>query len=75
MSTERPFTSCAEWPADTFTASDGSHVSTDTHHTAEEADAVCRMLARDGFGGRGVRPLRTWVDGPGVAPPSKETAQ
>jgi hypothetical protein len=56
------YRSFAEWPAETFTAADGSHVSTDDHFTEDAAKAVCGMLMRYGFGGNGPRPLRTWVE-------------
>ena len=56
------YRSCAEWPADVYTSSDGSHVSTDTHDTEEGAHAVCQMLLRHGFGGNGPKPIRTWVE-------------
>ncbi len=67
MSHQSGYRSFAEWPADTFTAEDGSHVSTDDHHTEEEAQSVCRMLLRHGFGGNGPRPVRVWVE---VFPPN-----
>lgn len=55
--------SFAEWPADTYTAPDGSHVSTDKHDSAHAALAVCGRLEREGYGGNGlVFPLRTWIE-------------
>jgi len=56
------YKSCAEWPPETFTAMDGTHVSTDTHDTEEAARGVCNMLARHGFGGNGPKPVRVWVE-------------
>lgn len=42
--------------------SDSIRVSRDTHRTKEQAEAVCRMLNKDGFGGEGVSfPLSTEV--------------
>jgi hypothetical protein len=61
---DEPFKSCAEWPPHVFTAADGSHVSIDHHHSEEQAAEVCRMLRKNGFGGNGPRPVRTWVEGP-----------
>ncbi len=58
----RIYRSFAEWPAETFTAADGSHVSTDEHDTMEEAESVCCMLKRHGFGGNGPHPIRTWAE-------------
>lgn len=35
----------------------------DFHETEEQAKAVCKMLERDGFGGKGVIfPIKTWVE-------------
>lgn len=56
------FKSCAEWPPEVFTDADGGHISTDLHHTEEEAASVARMLMRHGFGGNGRKPLRTWSE-------------
>jgi hypothetical protein len=54
----------AVWPAGTITAGgtdlDGS---SDEHDTFDQAEAVCDMLNRDGFGGEGkIFPLRTYVE-------------
>lgn len=54
--------SFAEWPAEVYTDAHGAHVSTDDHHSEEEAQSVCRMLMRHGFGGNGRRPVRVWVE-------------
>jgi hypothetical protein len=44
----------AQWP-------DGT-ISDDTHESEEYAQAVCRLLERNGFGGDGIDfPVRTWV--------------
>jgi len=38
-------------------------ISEDTHDTKEQAEAVCRLLERDGFGGNGkFFPIRTWTE-------------
>jgi hypothetical protein len=61
----KPFTSCAEWPADVYTDSTGSHVSKDDHDTEAAAMAVCGLLEHDGFGGQHVHyPVSTWVETP-----------
>jgi hypothetical protein len=56
------FKSCAEWPPEVFTDADGGNISTDLHHTEEEAASVARMLMRHSFGGQGRKPLRTLVE-------------
>jgi len=57
------FTSCAEWPKDAGLYC--QNPTKDTHATWKAADAVCRRLMRDGFGGDGeIFPVRTWVEGP-----------
>jgi hypothetical protein len=39
------------------------NISEDTHDTKEQAEAVCRLLERDGFGGNGkFFPIRTWTE-------------
>jgi len=49
------WTSNAEWP-------DGS-VSSDNHSTKEQADGVCKLLMRDGYGGdKKVFPIRVWSE-------------
>ena len=54
------FTSHATWPKGTF---DGiGNKSTDTHHSAEAAFAVCDLLRQQGAGGEGKAfPLTTCV--------------
>ena len=57
------FRSCAEWPKEVYTNEYGTHVSTDEHSSEESAEAICRMLKRDGFGGKAKHfPIRTWVE-------------
>lgn len=52
--------SCAEW--------DERHgfqnnITIDKHHTKGEAEAVCRLLEREGLGGERCHfPLKTWVE-------------
>ncbi len=39
------------------------NTTTDTHHTKEEAESVCRLLRREGLGGNGTHfPLETKVE-------------
>lgn len=53
--------SCAKWSPDVYKYNDC--VSTDIHYTKEQAEAICRMLEKMGFGGDGVYfPLKTWVE-------------
>lgn len=57
------YTSNAWWPDGTAAHTKG--VTHDTHDSEEAARAVCRLLARSGFGGEGkVYPLATWVGEP-----------
>lgn len=56
------YRSMVEWPADVFTASDGSHITSDDHFTEEAAKAVITMLKRHGFGGNGRLPISAWVE-------------
>lgn len=56
------FQSNAKWPLDVYRGMDGSGISTDTHQTYEQAQAVCDGLKREGFGGQGKDfPISTWV--------------
>lgn len=49
-----------------------NNISEDTHDTKEQAEAVCRMLERDGFGGNGqIFPIRTWIEPVGTKCPNK----
>ena len=57
------WTSNAEWPLDVYRGMRGDGITSDTHGTIEEAQAVCDALRCDGFGGqRKDFPLRTWVE-------------
>jgi hypothetical protein len=63
--------SFAEWPKGSIVQSRANDITTDTHLTEPAAQAVCRMLERDGLGGEGkIFPLRTWVE-----PCQEETKQ
>ena len=54
--------SCAQWPTDVYSGTDGNGMSTDKHVTKERAKAVCRILEKNGFGGAGKSyPIKTWV--------------
>lgn len=56
------FQSNVLWPLDVFLGADGSGMTTDTHETWEEANAICAILREEGFGGqRKDFPLRAWV--------------
>lgn len=62
------YTSNAEWPKECGVSS-----SSDTHDTREAAEAVCRLLENNGFGGGGIYfPTRTWVQPPEEAPGGEE---
>lgn len=51
------FKSIASWPPES-----GIGISEDEHDTREQAEAVCRMLARNGLGGQRVHfPIATTV--------------
>lgn len=51
----------ARWPEGTIIG--GPDVTSDTHETFEQAQAVCLLLKREGFGGeRKVFPVATWVE-------------
>jgi len=59
---ELKYQSNAEWAPDVYVDKDGSHISTDTHSTPENAQTVCNILELDGFGCQGEHfPIRTWV--------------
>lgn len=52
----------AEWPLDVYRGMYGDGITSDTHRSRDEAQNVCLMLNRDGFGGQGKHfPKRTWV--------------
>ena len=56
------YTSNAKWPRmDAYIGN--SDTTSDEHDTREQAQAVCDMLERDGFGGAGkMFPVKTWVE-------------
>ena len=59
----KTWTSNAQWPEGSVCQVRANNTSTDSHLTKAAAQAVCRMLERDGLGGEGkVFPLRTWVE-------------
>jgi hypothetical protein len=42
---------------------ENSETTSDEHDTREQAQAVCDMLEREGFGGEGkMFPVKTWVE-------------
>ena len=45
------YQSNAQWPLDVYRGMDGNGISTDTHRTKADAQAVCDILRREGFGG------------------------
>jgi hypothetical protein len=52
----------AQWDLECYRGQYGDGVSTDKHPTREAAEAVCRILGREGFGCEGKHfPTRTWV--------------
>lgn len=61
MSTDlKIWKSCAWWPAECCPAI--GNYSEDEHYSKEEADGVCRLLHRNGFGGDGqFFPVKTEV--------------
>jgi len=53
--------SCSRWPVTLGFLE--NQLTTDTHDTREQADAVCQMLKRDGLGGEGrIFPEETWIE-------------
>jgi len=51
----------AQWP-DCVALGTSDNSSTDSHYTKKEAESICKMLERDGFGGDGlIFPIKTWV--------------
>lgn len=55
--------SFAEWDKSVYTNIYGKPISEDTHGSEGEAQAVCGMLERDGFGGANEHyPIRTWTE-------------
>ena len=60
MSTEHTHQSVAYWPAGT--TCEPNDITRDNHYSHAEAEGVCSLLRRNGFGGDGkVFPLRTEV--------------
>jgi len=60
----KKYISIAKWPkeADIFDKY-GNNETHDRHENALQANAVCMMLERDGYGGAGkIFPLETWVE-------------
>ena len=59
----KTYRSHARWKEGTVAFSmDGSQITTDDHYSEEEAQGVCRMLERDGYGGDNkLYPVETWV--------------
>jgi len=56
------FRSCAEWDK-SIPGFHQNKITTDTHETKEQAEAVCNLLKRYGFGGCGAYyPIKTWVE-------------
>ena len=54
------YKSIALWPKHEGIYDDRSE---DTHDTEKQAQCVCRMLEKQGFGGDGVIfPIKTWVE-------------
>jgi hypothetical protein len=58
------WTSNAEWAPDVYEGSvEGDHVTSDSHETEGQAEGVCTLLNRHGFGGQGKDfPIRTWTE-------------
>jgi hypothetical protein len=56
--------SIAKWPSKTgLYCSNGDYITTDIHCTKEKAEAVCRLLKKEGFRGeRQFFPLETIVE-------------
>lgn len=56
------YKSCAQWhPGHVYYPV--KDITTDIHDTKEQAEAVCRMLERDGLGGERIHfPIKTWVE-------------
>ena len=59
---EKKYQSNAEWPQGVYDYGARKNVSTDLHFTEEEAQGICNLLTKHGFGGQGKHyPVRTWV--------------
>lgn len=58
----KKFVSNAQWPLEVYRGEYGDGITSDEHHTREEAQHICNALKREGFGGQGVHfPIRTLV--------------
>lgn len=60
----KKFTSNAKWPENKYTKllAFDNYITSDKHETAEQAQAVCEALEKDGLGGEGnVYPSETYV--------------
>lgn len=56
------FVSHAKWPIGLHSQPGMVSITTDNHETRKEAEAVCRLLERKGYGGNETWfPERTWV--------------
>lgn len=65
------FRSCAEWPTGLIY---GDNTTMDRHDTKDQAEAVCKMLERNGLGGERCHfPVRTWTEEVPDTSPTKET--
>ena len=59
----KKYTSNAQWPDCVHASHRADNVSTDTHDTRRDAEIICNILMKQGFGGdRSIRPLRVWVE-------------
>jgi transcription elongation factor Elf1 len=57
----KKYKSNAQWP-DCVAMGNAENTSTDDHYTEKEAESICKMLEKDGFGGDGlIFPIKTWV--------------
>lgn len=76
MSTATRWKSCAQWHPEVYSGDYGAGdgVSRDIHDTQEQAQTVCDLLNRNGFGGEGKDfPIRTWVEP--VTPPTTQQSE
>lgn len=59
------FLSCVQWPDGllSFAYEDHGNTTRDRHDTREQAEAVCKMIEREGLGGERCHfPVKTWVE-------------
>ncbi|MDZ8119532.1 hypothetical protein [Pontiella agarivorans] len=60
---EKRFRSHAQWPEGSVMQKKAKDHTMDCHATEAAAQAICRMLERDGLGGEGkIFPIKTWVE-------------